>query len=118
MQYPKDFSLIASFLTNKSPQDCVSFYYNTKPTAEFKQKLKAQSIALRRRSARNGWALAVQAFGAIGYANLGFEAVVAHCVVAQGPFIRPSPQLNATPVVCNDSLICRRRCVHRCLYRL
>ena len=66
MQYPKDFALIASFLPHKTPQDCVSFYYLSKPAAEFKQKLKAQSVALRRRSARNGWALAVQAFEAVG----------------------------------------------------
>lgn len=66
MQYPKDFSLIASFLTNKTPQDCVAFYYLSKPAAEYKQKLKAQSMALRRRSARNGWALAVQALESVG----------------------------------------------------
>ena len=67
-QYPKDFSLISSFLPYKSTQDCVAFYYNTKPAAEYKHKLKAQSVALRRRSSRNGWALAVQAFEAVGYA--------------------------------------------------
>ncbi len=66
LQYPKDFLLISSFLPNKSAQDCVSFYYVSKPAAEYKQKLKAQSLALRKRAARNGWSLAVQAFEAVG----------------------------------------------------
>ena len=65
-QYPKDFALIASFLPYKSAQECVAFYYLAKPAAAFKQKLKAQSVALRRRAARNGWALAVQALEAVG----------------------------------------------------
>lgn len=30
MQFPKNFSKIASFLTNRSTKDCVRFYYDSK----------------------------------------------------------------------------------------
>jgi hypothetical protein len=66
-QFPKDFGLIASFLLNKTPQDCATFYYNTKYAVQYKRKLRQQSIALRRRNPRNGWALAVQAAQSVGY---------------------------------------------------
>ena len=30
LQFPKNFSKIASFLTNRSTKDCVRFYYDSK----------------------------------------------------------------------------------------
>lgn len=70
MQFPKDFVRIASYLENKSPQECAEFYYLTKHVAGYKAKLKKQSVAVRKRATRNGWLLARQAASSIGYVRL------------------------------------------------
>ena len=40
MQHPKDFRKISLFLRNKNTQDCVKFYYDSKPFVPYKAALK------------------------------------------------------------------------------
>ena len=60
MQYPKDFRKIATFLRNKSTNDCVRYYYNTKKEVDYKQLLREQHT--RRKSQRRpSWRMTAQA---------------------------------------------------------
>ena len=76
MQFPKDFTRIAGFLPNKTPNDCVAFYYDSKQVAGYKHRLKAVSNQQRRRGPRNGWLQAVGAVRDVG--------VPVHADVARG----------------------------------
>lgn len=62
MQTPKDFGSIAAGLPNKTPGDCIAFYYLTKNVAGYKWRIKAQANGLKRKLHTTiGW---VQACGA------------------------------------------------------
>ena len=49
-QSPKNFGYISSFLENKSTEQCVQFYYMTKKAENYKNLLRKQSQANRRRA--------------------------------------------------------------------
>jgi hypothetical protein len=53
IQYPKDFRKIASFLANKSTEECVTFYYNSKKDVNYKMLLHEH--LLRRRGSKKSW---------------------------------------------------------------
>lgn len=48
--YPKGFHKISQQLPNKTPGDCIAFYYLTKPVIKWKVRLKAQTQAFRKRA--------------------------------------------------------------------
>lgn len=57
LDYPKEFGQIASFLPNKSPQDCVLYYYLNKKSLKLKSLMRQALAAKNRRkrkSAGNG----------------------------------------------------------------
>jgi hypothetical protein len=64
MQFPKDFGAIAAGLPNKTPADCVAFYYAAKSVAGFKLRLKAQANGLKRSGRQHTLAGWLQACGA------------------------------------------------------
>lgn len=53
MQYPKNFAKIASFLKSRSTQDCIKFYYDSKPNIPYKALLKEADN--RRRRLKSKW---------------------------------------------------------------
>jgi hypothetical protein len=59
LQYPKNFSKIASFLKNRTTKDCVKFYYDAKSTIEFKHLLK--EFENRRKQFKSSWSYTVKA---------------------------------------------------------
>jgi len=64
VQYPKNFSRIAMFLSRKRPRDCVAFYYDTKYEIDYKALLREHQQ--RRRGKSGSWDVtqrAVRAFG-------------------------------------------------------
>lgn len=52
-QSPKNFGYISSFLENKATEQCVQFYYMTKKTENYKNLLRKQSQATRRKARQN-----------------------------------------------------------------
>ena len=52
-QSPKNFGYISSFLENKTTEQCVQFYYMTKKAENYKNLLRKQSQANRRRAKLN-----------------------------------------------------------------
>ena len=52
-QSPKNFGYISSFLENKTTEQCVQFYYMTKKTENYKNLLRKQTQATRRRAKQN-----------------------------------------------------------------
>ncbi|CAF3900416.1 unnamed protein product, partial [Rotaria magnacalcarata] len=52
-QSPKNFGYISSFLENKTTEQCVQFYYMTKKTENYKNLLRKQSQANRRKARQN-----------------------------------------------------------------
>jgi nuclear receptor co-repressor 1 len=52
-QSPKNFGYISSFLENKTTEQCVQFYYMTKKTENYKNLLRKQTQANRRRAKHN-----------------------------------------------------------------
>jgi len=52
-QSPKNFGYISSFLENKTTEQCVQFYYMTKKTENYKNLLRKQTQANRRRAKQN-----------------------------------------------------------------
>lgn len=52
-QSPKNFGYISSFLENKTTEQCVQFYYMTKKAENYKNLLRKQSHANRRRAKLN-----------------------------------------------------------------
>ncbi|KAI3648167.1 hypothetical protein MP228_006021 [Amoeboaphelidium protococcarum] len=55
MEYPKEFGRIASFLPNKSSQDCVQYYYLNKKSLKLKALTK-QALALKNRKRKKALA--------------------------------------------------------------
>jgi nuclear receptor co-repressor 1 len=55
-QSPKNFGYISSFLENKTTEQCVQFYYMTKKTENYKNLLRKQSQANRRKAKQNAMA--------------------------------------------------------------
>ncbi|CAF4094745.1 unnamed protein product [Adineta steineri] len=52
-QSPKNFGYISSFLENKTTEQCVQFYYMTKKTENYKNLLRKQTQANKRRAKQN-----------------------------------------------------------------
>jgi len=52
-QSPKNFGYISSFLENKTTEQCVQFYYMTKKTENYKNLLRKQSQANKRKAKQN-----------------------------------------------------------------
>ncbi|CAF5100975.1 unnamed protein product [Rotaria sp. Silwood1] len=57
-QSPKNFGYISSFLENKTTEQCVQFYYMTKKTENYKNLLRKQTQANRRKAKQNAAAAA------------------------------------------------------------
>ena len=54
LEYPKEFWKIATYLTNKTTNDCISFYYRIKKRIDLKALLKKQTVLrTANRSTRN-----------------------------------------------------------------
>jgi hypothetical protein len=66
MQHPKDFRKIASFLRNKTAQDCVAYYYDSKKTVPYKFALKEFVMRRKRRGDYHVWDSTIQAAMASG----------------------------------------------------
>ena len=66
MQHPKDFRKIASFLRNKTAQDCVAYYYDSKKTVPYKFALKEFVMRRKRRGNYHVWDATIQAAVASG----------------------------------------------------
>ena len=64
IQYPKNFSKIASFLTNRSVQDCVRFYYDSKAAIPYKALLREADN--RKRHTRISWVYSIVAAHSVG----------------------------------------------------
>ena len=64
MQFPKNFSKIAAFLTHRDTQDCVKFYYDSKAVIPFKSLLKEADN--RRKHIRNVWVQTENAANSLG----------------------------------------------------
>ena len=52
-QSPKNFGFISSFLENKTTEQCIQFYYMTKKTENYKNLLRKQTQANKRRAKQN-----------------------------------------------------------------
>lgn len=52
-QSPKNFGFISSFLENKTTEQCIQFYYMTKKTENYKNLLRKQTQANRRKAKQN-----------------------------------------------------------------
>jgi hypothetical protein len=64
MQFPKNFSKIAAFLTNRTTKDCVKFYYDSKTTIPYKSLLR--EFDNRKRHLRNSWTHSCAAANSVG----------------------------------------------------
>ena len=64
IQYPKNFSKIASFLSNRSVQDCVKFYYDSKAAIPYKALLREADN--RKRHTRISWIYSIVAAHSVG----------------------------------------------------
>jgi hypothetical protein len=64
LQFPKRFSKIASYFTNKTTKDCVKFYYDSKATIPYKQLLREMDN--RRRNLKNSWSHSLLASRSLG----------------------------------------------------
>jgi hypothetical protein len=64
MQFPKNFSKIAAFLTNRTTKDCVKFYYDSKTTIPYKALLR--EFDNRKRHLRNSWTHSCAAANSVG----------------------------------------------------
>eukprot|EP00602_Paraphysomonas_sp_CaronLab_P011918 CAMPEP_0185042038 /NCGR_PEP_ID=MMETSP1103-20130426/42074_1 /TAXON_ID=36769 /ORGANISM="Paraphysomonas bandaiensis, Strain Caron Lab Isolate" /LENGTH=1508 /DNA_ID=CAMNT_0027582027 /DNA_START=417 /DNA_END=4943 /DNA_ORIENTATION=- len=53
LQFPKNFSKIASYLTNRTTKDCIKFYYDSKTTIPYKSLLR--EFDNRKRHVKNSW---------------------------------------------------------------
>jgi nuclear receptor co-repressor 1 len=52
-QSPKNFGFISSFLENKTTEQCIQFYYMTKKTENYKNLLRKQTQANKRKAKQN-----------------------------------------------------------------
>lgn len=66
LHHPKDFRRIASFLKNKSTQDCVAFYYDSKQVVPYKAALKEHTMRRKKRCETVCWDATIQAALAMG----------------------------------------------------
>jgi hypothetical protein len=66
LQFPKDFRRIASFLRNKSTKDCVSFYYDSKQSVQYKGALKEHMMRRKRRGDYQVWDASIQSAISVG----------------------------------------------------
>jgi hypothetical protein len=64
MQFPKNFPKIASFLTNRSTQDCIKFYYDSKTEIHYKQLLR--EFDNRKRNVKIQWVQSTDAAESVG----------------------------------------------------
>ena len=64
MQFPKNFAKIASYLKHRNTQDCIKFYYDSKPNISYKALLKEAEN--RRRKVRNSWIQASDSAQCVG----------------------------------------------------
>jgi hypothetical protein len=64
LQYPKNFSKIAAFLTNRTTKDCIKFYYDSKTTIPYKSLLR--EFDNRKRHLRNSWTHSCAAAVSVG----------------------------------------------------
>ena len=64
LQFPKNFSRIASFLTNRSTKDCIKFYYDSKTVINYKALLK--ECDSRRRQLKMPWTQALESAASVG----------------------------------------------------
>ena len=64
IQYPKNFSKIASFLTNRTVQDCIRFYYDSKAAIPYKSLLRESEN--RKRHLRIAWIQSINAATSVG----------------------------------------------------
>ncbi|CEG42250.1 Nuclear receptor coregulator SMRT/SMRTER, contains Myb-like domains [Plasmopara halstedii] len=55
LQYPKNFSRISSYLSNKTTGDVIAFYYRTKRVADYKALLREQQLRRRGAGSKNTW---------------------------------------------------------------
>jgi len=60
LQFPKDFRRIASFLRNKTTQDCIAFYYDSKQTVPYKGALKEHILRRKRKGEYQVWDASIQ----------------------------------------------------------
>ena len=66
LQYPKDFRKIASYLKNKTTQQCIEFYYNSKPAVPYKLALKEHLMRRKRKGDYGTWDASIQAALSVG----------------------------------------------------
>jgi hypothetical protein len=64
MQFPKNFSKIAAFLTDRSTKDCIKFYYDSKTSIPYKSLLR--EFDNRKRHLRNSWTHSCAAAVSVG----------------------------------------------------
>ena len=64
IQYPKNFSKIASFLKNRTVQDCVRFYYDSKAVIPYKALLREADN--RKKHIRLSWVHSINAAKSVG----------------------------------------------------
>ena len=64
VQYPKNFSKIASYLKNRNTQDCIKFYYDSKAVLSFKSLLR--EFESRRRTGKPIWSQAIRVAKSVG----------------------------------------------------
>eukprot|EP00602_Paraphysomonas_sp_CaronLab_P013680 CAMPEP_0185042584 /NCGR_PEP_ID=MMETSP1103-20130426/42436_1 /TAXON_ID=36769 /ORGANISM="Paraphysomonas bandaiensis, Strain Caron Lab Isolate" /LENGTH=1641 /DNA_ID=CAMNT_0027582679 /DNA_START=91 /DNA_END=5013 /DNA_ORIENTATION=+ len=74
LQFPKNFSKIASYLTNRTTKDCIKFYYDSKTTIPYKSLLR--EFDNRKRHVKNSWShtsAAAHSVGGVVYPPDEFE---------------------------------------------
>ena len=62
--YPKNFHKIASFLHNRSTQDCIKFYYDSKAVIPYKALLREHDN--RRKNVRFNWSFSLTSASSVG----------------------------------------------------
>ena len=88
LQHPKDFRKIASFLKNKSVQDCISFYYDSKQSVPYKAALK-EHLNRKKRKDSGSWEATIQA-------SLSMGAIICAGISAEKPLIFKLPSNDNT----------------------
>jgi hypothetical protein len=64
VQFPKNFHKIASFLRNRTTQDCVRFYYDSKAVVPYKALLRESDN--RKKRVRVQWGYSIVAANSVG----------------------------------------------------
>jgi nuclear receptor co-repressor 1 len=109
MQYPKNFSKIAAYLTHRSTGDCIKFYYDSKAVIPFKALLKEADN--RRKHIRNLWVQTENSATSLGgviyppkdpddiepLMELPFDDVTYQTMGSHPPFNAKALQINVYP---------------------